>query len=306
MGGYLVRRADTITSSDLAMTQGTSGSGKSTLGESLAAALRVPFIDGDDLHPAANVAKMSAGHPLDDSDREPWLRKIRKTAEEVLMGSGIVEVTKPQEEVQSGQQQGDVRGDGSKQAFGFEGSDQQKRLAEVFETSGHQPHPQHKERVAEAIKQGAHDGAPVDPLSRQVTETSVEDTAATQTVKVSTSVRPTAIVIACSALKLCYRDLLRGDHSSFSPDSPPMPPSALRTVHLYVDVSAEELLRRMHQRKGHFMKEEMLKSQLATLEKPKMGQERNVLVVEDGKKEEVEQRAEREVKKLLAMADNAA
>ena len=42
--------------------------------------MHLPFIDGDDLHPAANVAKMSRGEPLDDADRRPWLDAIRKTA----------------------------------------------------------------------------------------------------------------------------------------------------------------------------------------------------------------------------------
>ena len=42
--------------------------------------MHLPFIDGDDLHPAANVAKMSRGEPLDDADRQPWLDAIRKTA----------------------------------------------------------------------------------------------------------------------------------------------------------------------------------------------------------------------------------
>jgi len=55
------------------VVMGVSGAGKSTVGEALAAHLGVPYADGDDLHPAANVAKMSAGHPLDDEDRQPWL-----------------------------------------------------------------------------------------------------------------------------------------------------------------------------------------------------------------------------------------
>ena len=55
---------------------GPSGCGKSTLGRALAARLALPFIEGDDLHGPANVAKMTAGHPLDDADRAPWLRTV--------------------------------------------------------------------------------------------------------------------------------------------------------------------------------------------------------------------------------------
>ncbi|MFC8044746.1 gluconokinase [Nocardia sp. NPDC057353] len=52
---------------------GVSGSGKTTVGELLAARLGVPFTEGDELHPAANVATMRAGTPLTDADRWPWL-----------------------------------------------------------------------------------------------------------------------------------------------------------------------------------------------------------------------------------------
>jgi gluconokinase len=55
---------------------GVSGSGKSTVGAALAQRLRVPFADADDFHPAANIAKMTAGHPLNDDDRRPWLESI--------------------------------------------------------------------------------------------------------------------------------------------------------------------------------------------------------------------------------------
>lgn len=60
----------------IAVVMGVSGSGKTTIGVQLAAALGVAFQEGDDLHPPANVAKMRAGHPLDDADRLPWLRSI--------------------------------------------------------------------------------------------------------------------------------------------------------------------------------------------------------------------------------------
>lgn len=65
-----------------------SGTGKSTLGKAIAESLRLPFVDGDDLHPASNVAKMSSGIPLDDADREPWLENIRKKG--VKSGSVVI------------------------------------------------------------------------------------------------------------------------------------------------------------------------------------------------------------------------
>jgi gluconokinase len=58
------------------VVMGVSGSGKSTVGAALAQRLGVPFEDADDLHPRANIAKMSAGQPLDDDDRYPWLEII--------------------------------------------------------------------------------------------------------------------------------------------------------------------------------------------------------------------------------------
>jgi len=58
------------------VVMGVSGSGKSTIAQGLAEALGWDFIDGDDLHPPANIAKMSAGIPLEDADRWPWLEAI--------------------------------------------------------------------------------------------------------------------------------------------------------------------------------------------------------------------------------------
>jgi gluconokinase len=55
---------------------GVAGSGKSTIGEALAARLGWRYEDGDRFHPASNVAKMSAGQPLTDGDRWPWLKAI--------------------------------------------------------------------------------------------------------------------------------------------------------------------------------------------------------------------------------------
>jgi gluconokinase len=58
------------------VVMGVSGTGKSTIGAALARELGLPFIEGDDLHPDANVAKMSAGIPLSDADRAPWLDRV--------------------------------------------------------------------------------------------------------------------------------------------------------------------------------------------------------------------------------------
>lgn len=55
---------------------GVSGNGKSTIGTLLAERLGRVFIEGDDFHPEANIAKMSAGMPLDDDDRRPWLETL--------------------------------------------------------------------------------------------------------------------------------------------------------------------------------------------------------------------------------------
>ncbi len=58
------------------VVMGVSGSGKTTVGRQLAERLGATFRDGDAFHPKANVAKMSAGMPLTDADRWPWLDAI--------------------------------------------------------------------------------------------------------------------------------------------------------------------------------------------------------------------------------------
>jgi gluconokinase len=58
------------------VVMGVSGSGKSTVGAALVRRLGVPFADADAFQPAANVAKMAAGTPLDDDDRYPWLQAV--------------------------------------------------------------------------------------------------------------------------------------------------------------------------------------------------------------------------------------
>lgn len=70
------------------IVMGVSGSGKSTVGQSLAEALALPYVEADDLHPTANIAKMSAGQPLNDNDRAPWLAICADVWREAGVGSG--------------------------------------------------------------------------------------------------------------------------------------------------------------------------------------------------------------------------
>ncbi|WP_104827010.1 gluconokinase [Rhizobium sp. NXC24] len=76
---------------------GVSGCGKSSVGAALAYRLSGIYIDGDDLHPAANVAKMSAGVPLTDADRWPWLNSVgdclAQAEETVLIGCSALKQT---------------------------------------------------------------------------------------------------------------------------------------------------------------------------------------------------------------------
>jgi gluconokinase len=137
------------------VVMGVSGSGKSTVAEKLAQRLRWTYEDGDRFHPASNVAKMSAGHPLTDEDRWPWLQAI---ADEI-------------------------------------------------------------DRVCKA---GEH------------------------------------VVIACSALKRAYRDILVHGRTD------------VRIV--YLDGTESLIAKRLSQRKGHFMPPGLLASQFKTLEPPVTGE----------------------------------
>ena len=58
------------------VVMGVAGTGKTTIGPLLAARLGVPYAEGDDFHPPANIARMTAGTPLTDDDRWPWLDAI--------------------------------------------------------------------------------------------------------------------------------------------------------------------------------------------------------------------------------------
>ncbi|KAF7376425.1 Gluconokinase [Mycena sanguinolenta] len=193
----------------LIIAMGVSGTGKSTLGAALAAALNMPYIDGDDLHPRANIDKMAAGCPLTDADREPWLREIRKTAERVTQ----------EQKQHKGRAQNGTTANGNGKATGTPG-----------------------------------------------------------------------VVIACSALKRAYRDVLRGVDvgTGDSNATERAPADSLSTYFVFIEGSREVLMDRMLKRSGHFMKATMLDSQLNTLENP-TGEEGVVVVsMEDSTATQVE------------------
>lgn len=72
---------------------GVSGCGKSSVAAAVAAALGIAMIEGDALHPPQNIAKMSAGTPLDDQDRYGWLARVGETTQAALHADSRVVVT---------------------------------------------------------------------------------------------------------------------------------------------------------------------------------------------------------------------
>ncbi|ERS23973.1 MAG: gluconokinase [Cutibacterium avidum] len=72
------------------VVMGVAGAGKTDIGAMLAQRLDVDFMDGDDLHPQANIDKMASGHSLSDDDRHPWLANIATWLGERTDGGAVV------------------------------------------------------------------------------------------------------------------------------------------------------------------------------------------------------------------------
>ncbi|GAA5922559.1 gluconokinase [Sporobolomyces koalae] len=219
----------------LIIVMGASGCGKSTVGLALAQALAIPFIDGDDLHPASNVAKMSAGHPLTDEDRIPWLHRIREDAILLTSQPGLNALDTPQ--------------DGT-------------------------PDP--------AVTPVSHE------LSVALSRIQAPSLQARVEAKARGEVREReGLVVACSALKKTYRDLLRGEEATVvvpPPEDKEIQQGEhlqehIQTYFVYLQGTRPLLLNRMQNRAGHFMKAGMLDSQLATLQEPHETDEPRITVV---------------------------
>lgn len=71
------------------VVMGVAGSGKTSIGEGVAAKIGGTYVDGDNLHPQANIDKMSRGEPLDDDDRWPWLEAVGQTLANIE-GIGLI------------------------------------------------------------------------------------------------------------------------------------------------------------------------------------------------------------------------
>ncbi len=68
----------------IVVLMGVTGSGKTTVGRALAKRLGWKYLDADEFHPAPNIAKMRAGVPLNDADRQPWLKYLARTIRDSL------------------------------------------------------------------------------------------------------------------------------------------------------------------------------------------------------------------------------
>ena len=84
---------DSMNLPSVIVVMGVSGTGKTTVGVCLTAHLGWEFIEGDRLHPPANVAKMTSGQPLDDADRAPWLAAVAQAIDDCRSRGGHAVLT---------------------------------------------------------------------------------------------------------------------------------------------------------------------------------------------------------------------
>lgn len=250
----------------LLIVMGVSGSGKSTVGSALSTALSCPFVDGDDLHPAWNIEKMSRGQALKDSDREPWLVKIRETGVELATCQSSRSCS------------------ASCSVSEREGV---KKLAEVYETW------QQTTTCADQCAAGS-----------TCTPSAFSSNPSAVAAQEGKSGKKDVAIIACSSLKLIYRRLLRGtiksldDQTAIGSEAAAEVPKDLSVIHIYLDLSRDLLEERMRHRKGHFMKLDMLYSQLDTLQKPEEAKEPGVVVVKVERETTTEEIVHETVRKL--------
>ena len=75
---------------NLFVIMGVSGTGKTTIGRLLSEELGLPFFDGDDFHPEANITKMASGKPLNDEDRRDWLIELNNLLKSKIDVGGVL------------------------------------------------------------------------------------------------------------------------------------------------------------------------------------------------------------------------
>ncbi len=243
---------------------GVSGCGKSTVGARLAAALRLPFADADDWHPAANRAKMAAGRALDDADRAPWLCALNRLLIEHALGHASLEGG-------AVAANGDAACASDSMASGASGTG-----SAIGSTSVGLPH-------GDDRSAGMLEGAALSAAARG----SDAHSAATDS---SDATLGRGLVLACSALKAAYRDILfcglvdqppaaasvadqRYDLPVIDAIQPAgnlisQPAPTARVVILFLRGTAGVIGERMRARTGHFMPPSLLASQFAALEPP--------------------------------------
>lgn len=218
---------------------GPSGVGKTTIGKWLARELNGPFVEGDDYHPASNIAKMRSGSPLTDEDRAPWLETLYR---EVVQRN--------------------------KKDLWTEMTNSPYRTASSSDCS---PAPNSLNGSVPASSKLVTNSVVKGPTDVFLPNGNHSPAGSASSFFLPSNEPPLVAVLACSALKRAYRDILRGEKRTFStakspPHNPVFTPFLTRVIFIFLDGDREILRRRLAQRTGHFMPPSLLQSQLNTLE----------------------------------------